>query len=126
MTIILLHKHYDADHLADITKQMRSMGAPQIKAIWDKANDIWRALEGCHRIRAARDLGLIPEIIDVGSYDEDGYIDRDALDGVTVNSLTDDDNLIDDPEREVLSVIDDPNAVFNNVYVDFEEDEEDC
>lgn len=124
MTIILLHKHFDRDHLAEVTDKMRALGAPSIKAIWDKAEGMWRALEGCHRIRAARELGLTPKMVDVGSYDDDGYIDRAALEGVTINSLTDDDNLIDDPESTVIDHLDDPNAVFNNAYVDFETEED--
>jgi hypothetical protein len=62
MRVTLLHDHYDTDHLADVVTEMRSLGAPTIKAIWDEGNGCWIALEGCHRLRAASELGLTPEI----------------------------------------------------------------
>ena len=70
MNIILLHNHYDADHLAEVVAQMRTLGAPKIKAVWVECYGAWVALEGCHRIRAARELGIVPEIDDI-EYDED-------------------------------------------------------
>ena len=46
------------------------MGAPTIKAVWMECWGVWAALEGCHRIRAAAELGLVPEIEEV-EYSED-------------------------------------------------------
>ena len=69
MEIILLHKHYDVDHLQQVMAEMETLGAPTIKCVYDAANDVFFALEGCHRIRAAHVLGLTPEIEEVDSDD---------------------------------------------------------
>jgi len=62
MNIALLHNHFDASHLARVTKEMESLGAPTVKAVWVEAHNRYVALEGCHRLRAAFALGLTPEI----------------------------------------------------------------
>ena len=62
MTIVLIHRHYDKAHLEKVTEEMRELGPPTIKAIWNETHGIWFALEGCHRLRAAEVLGLTPEI----------------------------------------------------------------
>ncbi len=74
----LLHSDYDKEHLAEVTEQMRHLGAPTIKAVvnqWDQ----YCAVEGCHRLRAALALGLVPtlEVVDYETgamllYDESG------------------------------------------------------
>jgi hypothetical protein len=121
MTIILLHKHYDQSHLAAVTTQIRELGAPAIRVIRDISNDTVIALEGCHRIRAAKDLGLTPELVDVGIYDEDGYIDQAAMAELTINSLTSDDNLIDDPESTVGDHLDYVGRAFGLAIIDLED-----
>lgn len=65
MQIALIHNHFDTDHLAQVKAEMALLGAPKIKAVYSDALDVWVALEGCHRIRAAKDLGLTPEIEEV-------------------------------------------------------------
>jgi hypothetical protein len=70
MKIILAHNHYDRDHLAAVAEEMKTLGAPVIKAVWLEAYGAWMALEGCHRIRAAHDAALAPEIDEV-EYDAD-------------------------------------------------------
>jgi len=62
ITIALLHNHFDAAHLVSVTKEMESLGAPTVKAVWVEAHNRYVALEGCHRLRAAFALGLTPEI----------------------------------------------------------------
>lgn len=37
---------------------MITLGAPKIKATWIECQGVWAALEGCHRIRAAKELDL--------------------------------------------------------------------
>jgi hypothetical protein len=65
MRIALVHDHYSEEHLAEVIEQMKTLGAPKIHAVWMPCYDHYAALEGCHRIRAAKELGLIPEIIEV-------------------------------------------------------------
>ena len=65
MRIILPHAHYDFPHLAKVTDEMRSLGAPVVKAVWMEVYDAWVALEGSHRIRAALALGLVPQIEEI-------------------------------------------------------------
>lgn len=65
MTIALLHKHYSEEHLAEVMEQMKELGAPTVRAIWSDLYGLWLAVEGCHRIRAAVELGEEVEIVDV-------------------------------------------------------------
>jgi hypothetical protein len=65
MRIALVHDHYDVEHLAEVIEQMKTLGAPKIHAVWMPCYGHYAALEGCHRIRAAKELGLVPEIVEV-------------------------------------------------------------
>lgn len=89
MNIILPHDHFDADHLAAVIKEMEVIGAPTIKAVRMEAYGAWVALEGSHRIRAAFELGLEPQVDEVewsdtvttdevvpGSYDDNWTIEQ--------------------------------------------------
>lgn len=62
MRVALYHAHYEEDRLASVTAEMLRLGAPKVKAVWSSAVDAWAALEGAHRLRAARALGLVPVI----------------------------------------------------------------
>ena len=64
-SIILPHDHFDAAHLETVKTEMTKLGAPTIKAVWMESYGAWVALEGSHRIRAAKALGLTPEIEEV-------------------------------------------------------------
>lgn len=66
--IYLVHKHYDAAHLETVKAEMLKLGAPTIKAFWDEALNAWVAVEGCHRLRAAKALSVTP-VIDQVNYD---------------------------------------------------------
>lgn len=65
MYIALLHSHFSEEHLDEVKKEMELFGAPVIKAIYNEVEGLWMACEGCHRIRAAAELGLAPIINDV-------------------------------------------------------------
>jgi len=77
MNVILIHDHYTEKHLAEVREQMKALGAPKIHAVWMECWNAYAALEGCHRIRAAKELGLTPEIVPVeyGEHwtNDDGY-----------------------------------------------------
>lgn len=83
MKIALVHNHYDEKHLQEVIEEMKTLGAPKVHAVWMECYGHWAALEGCHRLRAAQQLGLTPEIIEVEYSDEmvsslpcfDGYDD---------------------------------------------------
>jgi hypothetical protein len=49
--------------LGEVKQQMEKLGAPTIRAYWDGEKYI--AIEGSHRARAAKELGLTPEIKEV-------------------------------------------------------------
>ena len=76
--IKLLHSDFDADHLEEVTREMQSRGTPTIRVVanqWDQ----YCAVEGCHRLRAALALDLVPviEVVDYETgnnilYDESG------------------------------------------------------
>ena len=53
------------DRLRKVSDRMTSMGPPTIHAYWAKNH--WIALEGSHRLVAAKALGLVPRICSVGS-----------------------------------------------------------
>lgn len=55
----------NTEHLEHVIEQMRSLGVPKIKAVWIEDMGLYVALEGTHRIAAAKALGLTPEIIDM-------------------------------------------------------------
>ena len=67
MQIALYHRHYDEQHLDTVKAEMQKLGVPTIKAIWSECYGMWMAVEGCHRIRAAKDLGLTPNIEEITS-----------------------------------------------------------
>ena len=70
MNIILVHDHFDTEHLETVKSEMLKLGQPTIKATYIEMYDSFVALEGCHRIRAAKELGLNINIeeIDVNEY----------------------------------------------------------
>jgi hypothetical protein len=65
MDIILYHKHYNKEAPECGQGEMETLGAPTIKAIWSEVYGAWMAVEGCHRLRAAAELGMTPVIEDV-------------------------------------------------------------
>ena len=83
MRIILVHAHYSEAHLQDVIESMRTLGAPRIQAVWSDVYNAWCALEGCHRIRAAKVLGLTPEINAVE------YSDTPFIDNMTISYIVD-------------------------------------
>lgn len=93
MKIALLHGYYDAQKLESVKKEMQDLGAPTIKAVWMDCYDHWAALEGCHRIRAAADLGLVPVIEEI-EYSEEVTLDEigcdQSGDGCTIAEVCDD------------------------------------
>lgn len=92
MRIALVHNHYDEKHLAEVKEQMKVLGAPRIHAVWMEGMGLWAALEGCHRIRAAYELGLTPEIIEVEYSDElvqNAFPGCDIEDELTVSEVAD-------------------------------------
>jgi hypothetical protein len=65
MRIALLHQSFDPQHVENVKAEMRKLGAPEVKAVYMPCYDMYVALEGCHRIRAAKELGLTPIISSV-------------------------------------------------------------
>ncbi len=67
MTIITCNE-INENHLNKVTKQMKTIGAPTVRAIYD--GEIYYAIEGSHRLMAAHELGIIPEIAEIEYSDE--------------------------------------------------------
>lgn len=89
MQIALTHNHFDADHFIAVKAEMATLGAPTIKAV-RLDGDLYAALEGCHRLRAAFELGLTPEIEEI-EY-SDGLVSSLGLgmqDDVTIADICD-------------------------------------
>lgn len=60
MTIALFHPQHDVNKLEQVKSEMQTLGAPVIKGFWSENYGMWLAVEGCHRIRAAKELGIMP------------------------------------------------------------------
>lgn len=60
MRVYSLHQPRAA-HLAAVTHLMRGLGAPLIRVV--DCTDFWVAIEGTHRLRAACDLGVVPQFL---------------------------------------------------------------
>ena len=92
MRIALVHNHYDPEKLEKVIEQMKELGAPEIHAVWMECYGHWAALEGCHRIRAAKELGYIPEIIKVDYSDEmaSTVISYDGGEDYAISEICDD------------------------------------
>ncbi len=108
MEIALYHSHYNQDHLKAVQAEMQKRGAPTIKAIWSEVYNMWMAVEGCHRIRAAKALGLTPKIDDISN--QDTVIIQ--IDG-------------DDEEVSITDLAEElTDAVWQATTIDFEDDDE--
>ncbi len=97
MEIALVANWFDAEKLEAVKAEMIAAGAPKIHAVWMECYGVWAALEGCHRVRAAHALGLIPEIIEVEYSDElmtqdSGLYGYDGDDDATVSEIADNAN----------------------------------
>ena len=79
MTIALPHSHFCESHLAKVKLEMETLGEPTIRAVWLAHHNMWQALEGCHRIRAAQQLGLSVDI-DPVDYSDD-HVSTLGMDG---------------------------------------------
>lgn len=73
MIINLVHKHFSQSKVDSIKAEIATMGTPVIKAV-DLGDDEYQALEGCHRIRACKDLGITPEL-EIIDYSEKSVFD---------------------------------------------------
>lgn len=72
MTTIFAPHLPDAQKLAAVTAEMERLGAPTIRAVW--CGDHYKAIEGSHRLAAAHDLGITPEI---DALDESAVVEHD-------------------------------------------------
>ena len=77
LSIALLHRDFETEKLEEVKAIMAAKGQPTIRAIWSESYGLWLAIEGCHRLRAAQELGLTPIIKDISSqktvsYQSDG------------------------------------------------------
>lgn len=89
---IIVPNAIDDKHYAEVKEYMAKAGAPVIKAVYMACWDMWVALEGSHRIHAAKELGLEPVIEEIEYSDEDMnlYTDKRADDmGMTVAEFCD-------------------------------------
>lgn len=97
MNIVLPHTSFEAAKLEAVKAEMETLGAPVIKAV--NCGDFFAALEGSHRLRAAHELGLIPEIEEVE------YSETVTTDEVVPGSYDDTwtiAQIVDDAHRSVM------------------------
>jgi hypothetical protein len=83
MTIVTMNQT-DENHLAKVKAEMQELGAPTIRAIYD--GEIYWAIEGSHRLVAAHELGIEPQIIDIEYSDEEIVIQWDGQETTLVIS----------------------------------------
>jgi hypothetical protein len=60
-----LHRHFSPVRLQAVIAKMQRLGPPRIMAYFDADFGAWFALEGTHRLRAAKHLGLAPIMVPV-------------------------------------------------------------
>lgn len=65
MKIALPHKHNWDSHTDKVKQEMLTLGTPTIKAVWMECYNMFVALEGCNRLKAAKELGIDPIIEEV-------------------------------------------------------------
>ena len=58
MKLILLHNHFDPQQLESVVGDMKILGSPVIRCYDLGFDGLYQAIEGCHRIRAAVELGI--------------------------------------------------------------------
>jgi hypothetical protein len=58
--VALAHNHFDTTHLIEVMEEMKKLGAPTIR-VFNVDGDVYQAIEGCHRLRAAAALGITPD-----------------------------------------------------------------
>jgi hypothetical protein len=75
MTTVYAIHETEADHLAEVIAEMRALGAPTIRVV--DCGDHYMALEGSHRLAAAAELGLTPELV---VSEQDDVLDITAYD----------------------------------------------
>lgn len=78
--------HPDPTHLAAVRAEMLRLGAPTVRVVRDEAQGLYLALEGSHRLAAARELGIVPilQVIpedELISCEEIGYDDCGWFEG---------------------------------------------
>ena len=86
-TVILLHAYYDEEHLKEVVSEMKTMGTPVIRGFYCECFGAFLALEGCHRIRAAKQLGLVPVFEEV-EFEDITEVVNDVCDGILVDDDT--------------------------------------
>jgi hypothetical protein len=72
--IYLIHKT-DAEKLEAVKSEMLTLGAPTVRVV--DCGDHYMAIEGTHRLAAAADLGIEPNLIIL---DQDDMVEADSLD----------------------------------------------
>lgn len=77
MKVALLHNHYDPKSLEEVKEQMLKTGSLKIKVLDLEFDDIYQALEGSHRLRAAEILGITPEFEYVEPHETVAELDLD-------------------------------------------------
>lgn len=86
MTLIIAPNKVIAARLDRVLAKMQDLGAPTIKAYWD-GEKYW-AVEGSHRLAAAKILGLTPVIEEVNIDDEIEH-DIEGVDSNRVDAILD-------------------------------------
>ena len=61
-TIVLAHNHYSQSHLEAVKASMIKLGAPTIRVYDLGFENLCQAIEGCHRLRACEELGIMPTL----------------------------------------------------------------
>ena len=73
-SLYLIHA-VEATKLAAVKAEMLRLGAPTVRVV--DCGDHYMAIEGCHRLTAAADLGIAPVLVVLS---QDDMIDADSLD----------------------------------------------
>lgn len=80
MKVALVSTVHEEEKLVKVIEEMKTLGAPIVHAVWMECYQMYAAINGTHRLLAAKALGLVPEIEEV-EYSEEMASTVDGYDG---------------------------------------------
>lgn len=87
LKISLLHNHFSPEKLQEVINDMKKLGKPKIRVYKTGINNIYQAIEGSHRLRAAKILNLIPDIEVLDPETNLNELEDIDYDGTIVNKI---------------------------------------
>jgi hypothetical protein len=65
LVVVPLHAHFRPEHLRVVIATMLRRGPPILRGYFDGETGAWFMLEGTHRLRAAKAIGIVPVLVSI-------------------------------------------------------------